>query len=89
MLALCHKICFLVKPIAKLTVSVEVRVEQSLSANPTVAPASLSRTQRAHSRLSWTVRLARNAREPSAPAVALTLFGVPSATAYILGLGTI
>jgi hypothetical protein len=68
---------------------VEVRVEQSLSANPTFAPAPLSRTQRAHSRLSWTERLARNARERSAPAVALTLFGVPSATAHILGLGTI
>jgi hypothetical protein len=68
---------------------VEVRVEQSLSANPTFAPAPLSRTQRAHSRLSWTERLARNTRGRSAPAVALTLFGVPSATAHILGLGTI
>jgi hypothetical protein len=55
---------------------VEVRVEQSLSVNPTFAPAPLSRTQRAHSRLSWTERLARNARGRSAPAVALTLFGV-------------
>jgi hypothetical protein len=68
---------------------VEVPVEQSLSANPTFAPAPLSRTQRAHSRLSWTERLARNARGRSAPAVALTLFGVPSTTAHILGLGTI
>ncbi len=60
-----------------------------LSANSTFAPAPLSRMQLAHSRLSWTERLARNARERSAPAVALTLFGVPSATAHILGLLTI
>ena len=67
---------------------VEVQVEQKVSASPTLVPALLSRAQRAHYRLSWSERLARNARGRSAPAVAITLFGVPLATARVLGLST-
>ena len=41
-----------------------------------------------HYRLSWTERLARNARGHSAPGMAITLFRVPLATARVLGLKT-
>jgi hypothetical protein len=39
---------------------VDVQVQQGISANPELAPAPLSRPQRAHTRLSWPERLARN-----------------------------
>ena len=48
----------------------------------------LSRAQRAHSRLSWSERLARNARPPTAGQVTIKLFGVPAAFAVWLGLAT-
>ncbi len=46
----------------------------------------LSRAQRAHSRLSWAERLARNARGPTASQVTIKLFGVPEDVATSLGL---
>ena len=49
-------------------------------------PALLSRAQRAHSRLDWPERLARNARLPATSQVTLTLFGVPETFALMLGL---
>jgi hypothetical protein len=55
---------------------VEVRVEPGLSAAPTLPPAPLSRAQRAHDRLTFQGRLARNARVPTASQVMIRLFGV-------------
>jgi hypothetical protein len=67
------------------------RLEMSLSP-PVVSPPSgeviLSRAQRAHSRLSWQERLARNARAPSAGSVSIKLFGIPAPFAASLGLTT-
>jgi hypothetical protein len=68
------------------------RLEMSLSpptaASPPVADVILSRAQRAHSRLSWAERLARNARVSTAGQVTIRLFGVPAAFAASLGLAT-
>jgi hypothetical protein len=68
-------------------------VSQSLSgvgAQPTRGDSGggwpLSRPARAHWRLSWAQRLARNARAPAAGPVTLLLFGVPAAFARFLGL---
>jgi hypothetical protein len=65
---------------------VEIRTtEPPLPAHP--APAGpLSRAQRAHWRLSWTQRLARNALTSASPPVSITLFGVPDAFAHSIGL---
>jgi hypothetical protein len=56
---------------------------------PEPAPGSallvLSRAQRAHSRLNWSERLARNARHPAASRVTIRLFGVPEPFALLLG----
>ena len=49
-------------------------------------PAPLSREQRAHWRLSWEQRLARNARPASGPGVQVVVFGVPAALAAFLDL---
>jgi hypothetical protein len=46
----------------------------------------LSRTERAHWRLSWKERLARNAHPQTACQVTIKLFGVPPAFAAFLGL---
>lgn len=67
---------------------VEVRREPGLSASPTLPPASLSRAQRAHYRLTFQERLARNARVPTASQVTIRLFGVPEGFATSLGLVT-
>jgi hypothetical protein len=49
----------------------------------------LSRTQRAHWRLSWAQRLARNARTSAAPPISIMLFGLPKAFAEAIGLKTL
>jgi len=67
---------------------VEVQVEQGLSACPVLAPAPLSRAQRAHDRLDFPERLARNVRIPTASQVTIRLFGVPEGFATSLGLAT-
>src|ERR1700693_4526716 len=64
---------------------VEVRIELGLSAAPTLPPAPLSRAQRAHYRLDFQERLARNARVPTASWVTIKLFGVPEGFAAWLG----
>ena len=67
--------------------AIKVEVEPPTSANLTaVTPAPLSRAQRAHYRLSWAERLARNARPPTAGRVTIKLFGVPQVFATWLGL---
>lgn len=59
---------------------------------PAVSPPSgeviLSRAQRAHTRLSWQERQARNARPPTAGPVTIKLFGIPAAFAASLSLTT-
>jgi hypothetical protein len=67
---------------------VEVQVERASQADPAASPATLSRAQRAHYRLSWEERLGRNARPPGASHVRIKLFGIPEDFATSLGLTT-
>jgi hypothetical protein len=61
------------------------------SATPTLSPVTISseavltRAQRAHWRLSWEQRLARNARPSDAPRLIVTLHGLPAAFARSFG----
>ena len=64
---------------------VEVQVE-SRDATLAVTPAPLSRAERAHSRLTWAERLARNACSLTTGQVTIRLFGVPEGFATSLGL---
>jgi hypothetical protein len=57
-----------------------------VEARPITTAVSLSRAQRAHSRLSWEIRLARNARSDASGPVLIRLFGVPQAFADFFGL---
>ena len=66
----------------------EVQVEPGRALSPPAEASPLSRPARAHWRLSWTERLARNARAPTADLVTLMLFGVPDVFAHFLGLAT-
>jgi hypothetical protein len=45
----------------------------------------MSRSQRAHWRLSWQERLIRNARSSTAPPLTLTLHGLPATFAHVYG----
>jgi hypothetical protein len=67
---------------------ITVEVEPPSSASLVVTPAPLSRAERAHARLSWETRLARNARSRAAGQVPIRLFGVPARFATFLGLTT-
>jgi hypothetical protein len=49
-------------------------------------PAPLSRAQRAHTRLCWEDRLARNAAPSTPSSVLIRLFGIPDALASAIGL---
>jgi hypothetical protein len=55
----------------------EIQVATAASTGLVDEPLPLSRAQRAHWRLSWQERLARNARAPTAAQVTIRLFGVP------------
>ncbi len=68
---------------------IEVNLSLPAAASPGTADVILSRAQRAHSRLSWAERLARNARPPTADRVTIKLFGVPEGFASLLGLVTV
>jgi hypothetical protein len=57
-------------------------------AQPATSIPLLSRAQRAHYRLWWAERLARNARAPTQGLVKIKLFGLPEAFATFLGLPT-
>jgi hypothetical protein len=46
-----------------------------------------TRAQRAHYRLSWLQRLARNARSASAPPLSITIYGLPPSLAEAVGCG--
>src|SRR5258708_3213833 len=49
---------------------------------PPSTPSPLSRAERAHWRMTWQQRLARNARPPSAPPVEMTVYGLSTAFAF-------
>ena len=63
-----------------------VTVQASAVPPPVSTPVPLSRAERAHWRLTWQQRLARNARPPSAPPVEMTVYGLSRAFAQSLGL---
>jgi hypothetical protein len=65
------------------TVLITVHATQTI-AKPHSPPLE-TRAQRAHWRLSWEERLARNARPPTAPSVEILLHGLP--TPFIQSLG--
>ncbi len=66
---------------------VEVQVGPPTSPSLAVKPSlPLSRAERAHVRLTWPERLARNARPLTAGRMTIKLFGVPQAFATWLGL---
>jgi hypothetical protein len=67
---------------------VEVSLPPPAVASPPQADVIFSRAQRAHARLSWAERLARNARKPTAGQVTIKLFGIPERFATSLGLAT-
>jgi len=67
---------------------VDLLAHPELVGSPPAKPSLFSRAQRAHWRMSWQERLARNARAPTAPAVIITLFGLPPAFSAFLGLAT-
>jgi hypothetical protein len=67
---------------------IEVSLPPAATASRGLAEVILSRAQRAHSRLSWAERLARNARTPAAGHVTIKLFGIPEIFAASLGLAT-
>ncbi len=65
-----------------------VEVQLGPPAKPPLAssPPMLSRATRAHDRLDWQERFARNERAREAPQISITLFGVPEDFAALLGL---
>jgi hypothetical protein len=67
---------------------VDVQHGQDSEARAAPSPSTLSRAQRAHYRLSFAERLARNAQASSAGRSTITLFGVPEAFSAFLGLST-
>lgn len=73
----------------KVVRSQTVQVESSISVDPSPAPVRISppltRAKRAHWRLSWQERLARNARPFDAPRLIVTLHGLPATFARSFG----
>ena len=65
---------------------IEVSLVPPAAASPGTANVILSPAKRAHTRLFWAERLARNVRVPTANQVTIKLFGVPGAFATSLGL---
>jgi hypothetical protein len=66
----------------------DLQMKPAHSSSPPSSPPRISRAQRAHYRLSWEERLARNARTDQAERISLTLFGIPDRLAVFLGLAT-
>lgn len=80
--------CFHRREVMKLLRHQRVDVELAATVPPAQSPPIqlISRAERAHYRLSWAERLARNARPKTAPGVSIKLFGIPDAFAMSLGL---
>jgi hypothetical protein len=68
---------------------VEILCQEAPLAPKPVRETLLSRAQRAHTRLSWEERLARNARAKAAGPASIKLFGVPDQFASILSPQTV
>ncbi|HEU5377584.1 MAG TPA: hypothetical protein VFV38_19345 [Ktedonobacteraceae bacterium] len=66
----------------------DIHMGPALPPTPTASPPTISRAQRAHSRLSWDERLARNTHKMQAGQLMLKLFGIPEAAALWLGLAS-
>jgi hypothetical protein len=68
--------------------SIEVTIDTTSEPDqgPPPAPPMLTRSQRAHWRLTWTQRLARNARSVTSPSITITLHGFPASFAQTYGL---
>jgi hypothetical protein len=62
---------------------IEVSLPPPAAASPGRADMILSRARRAHSRLSWAERLARNARSEASGQVTIKLFGIPEDYALV------
>ncbi|GHO57546.1 hypothetical protein KSB_60210 [Ktedonobacter robiniae] len=67
---------------------IEVSLPPPVTALPNTAEVILSRARRAHSRLSWAERFARNARPETSGQVTFKLFGFPADFAASLGFAT-
>lgn len=67
---------------------VDVRLAETSASAQSPPARHLSRAQRAHWRLSWAERLARNAASSASCSVSITLFGIPDAFAEVIGLST-
>ncbi len=67
---------------------IDVSLSPAASAPPQPACQILSRAQRAHARLSWAERLARNARAEASGQVTIIVFGIPEHFAGLLRLTT-
>jgi hypothetical protein len=65
---------------------IEMSLSPSAAASLPTAEVILSRAKRAHARLGFQERLARNARSLASGQATITLFGVPDAFASLLGL---
>jgi hypothetical protein len=64
----------------------DIQMEPALPRTIASSPPPISRAQRAHSRLSWDERLARNARATTAGPLTFKLFGISETFASWLGL---
>jgi hypothetical protein len=64
----------------------EVSLSPPTSASPHPTDVILSRAQRAHARLWWAERLARNARSLPSGQITIKVFGIPESFAAWLGL---
>jgi hypothetical protein len=80
--------CFHRREVMKLLRHQRVDIELAEMVRPAQPPPArpISRAERAHYRLSWAERLARNARRSTASEVSIKLFGIPDAFAASLGL---
>ncbi len=79
------------RELVKLLAHQRVDVRMADTSPPAQPPPTqpFSRAQRAHYRLSWAQRLARNAAPHAAPSLSITLFGIPDAFAKAIGLSTL
>jgi len=73
------------KVVRSETVWLESSATLARSPVPTTPEEVFTRAQRAHWRLSWDQRLARNARPSDAPPLIVTLSGLPATFAHSFG----